>query len=1122
MPPSRVPRCLQFFPGVVLDVVLSNAFENVPIDSSVGTLSTAPTATLNSALTVGQCHALTDSPADPPSEDKVIEDLQVTSTLAEMTLRDIGTRTPSTGPSVLPLSSPSKVETASKTALAFIETVRRASKRTEDSDGEAQQQDLNTKMSYMIKLQKASEAKQEEMIKLQEASDAKQQEMIKLQEASDAKQQEIIKLQEASDAKQQEIIKLQKTSDAKQEEIIRLQKEMKQTEQRVLQQLSVLHSRVQAVLTQTYELHEYPIPRLFIVLPQFPSGWDILEPFTDKYRLYFLCECGEHTRAASSNDKVPHEIHLAKHEGYEIARPTAFFQQYGPYVLTILKMLKFSVSVASVAVPAVAHLTNADALDHAAKGLQHLKDCIEPGMDQVISKIEKVSVDEGEAVDEFAEQMKKKEALAGADLRKLDTFLKDKDGNKVLGNLYRTVTDEGHVKWVCIDHYSDNYQESTAKDFQRILDAVGGSFDKTLGRVEVTLRSRVLAELFFSALGKARSVYELDTVFDWACTASDLAVLEGALKKSRVVILRLDIRRFRASNLSWTSAQNAVLFRIKGLPNMRILHVVLSKDVVKLLSNQPKTSSQLCKLSIEVTPGSVQVKEIEDLAEILKTNSTLTSLSLESNAIGDDGATALAEALKTNSTLDTLDLRGNTIWFKGLLAFLELLQTNSTLTTLDLRTNKIGDSVAQALAESLKTDKTLTTLDLQHNSIGDHGAKELAEALRTNSTLTTLNLYSNSIGGDGAKELAEVVKTNSTLITLNLQYNSIGDDGANALAEALRTNSTLTSLNLHSDNIEGEGAKALAEALKTNSTLSTLDLQDNKIGDDGAKALAEALKTNSTLTALNLQDNKIGDNGANALAEALKTNSSLTKLNLLRNSVWYKGFAALTEASKQNSTLTTLDILGFDNIAMVMYQAFKTNSTLSTLDLRDNKIGDDEAKALAEALKTNSTRTSIGSDGAKALAGALKTNSSLTTLNLECTSISPDGAKALAEALKTNSTVTTLNLSWNSIGDDGAKALAEALKTNSTVATLDLSWNSIGDDGAKALAEAIRTNLTVATLNLKDNSIGDDGAKALAEALKTNLTVATLYLKDNKIGDDGTKALAEAFKTNSSLTISGI
>ncbi|KAF9945103.1 hypothetical protein BGZ65_011168, partial [Modicella reniformis] len=225
-----------------------------------------------------------------------------------------------------------------------------------------------------------------------------------------------------------QMINLQEAFEAKQEE-------MRQQQIQALKQLSLLQNRVQAVMTQTYELHEYPIPH---------SSWNIRNPFSNKFRLYFLCECGEHTK--SNNSKIPHHIHLAKHEGYDIARPTEFFKQYGSYVLTILKMLKFGISVAGIALPALSQLVNIDALDQACTSLKQLSKNIQPGINQVIGCIE-ASEDEVETVNGIKDQMEDNEALEGADLRKLVTFLKSKDGNKVLGNLYRTVTTEGHVKW---------------------------------------------------------------------------------------------------------------------------------------------------------------------------------------------------------------------------------------------------------------------------------------------------------------------------------------------------------------------------------------------------------------------------------------------------------------------------------------------------------------------------------------------------------------------------------------------------------------------------------------------------------------------------------------------------
>jgi Ran GTPase-activating protein (RanGAP) involved in mRNA processing and transport len=53
--------------------------------------------------------------------------------------------------------------------------------------------------------------------------------------------------------------------------------------------------------------------------------------------------------------------------------------------------------------------------------------------------------------------------------------------------------------------------------------------------------------------------------------------------------------------------------------------------------------------------------------------------------------------------------------------------------------------------------------------------------------------------------------------------------------------------------------------------------------------------------------------------------------------------------------------------------------------------------------------------------------------------IEDNGAQALSEALKTNSTLTTLDLSYTSIGSNGAQALSEVLKTNWTLTIIGVS-----------------------------------------------------------------------------------
>ncbi|KAI8358920.1 hypothetical protein B0O80DRAFT_495570 [Mortierella sp. GBAus27b] len=330
-----------------------------------------------------------------------------------------------------------------------------------------------------------------------------------------------------------QVLKLQETLGAN-------QIEMKQLQVQALDQLALLQNRVQALMTQTYELHEYPIPRLFVVLPQDTSSWNPQDFFSNKFRLHFLCECGEHTK--STNSKIPHHIHLAKHEGYEISQPTEFFQQYGSYVLTILKMLKFGISVAGVAVPSLSHLLRTEALDQVTTNLKMFTGNTQKGLNQAIGCLEKITGGNGEAADEFSEQMRTNDALEGADLRKLDSFLKNSDGNKVLGNLYRTVTSEGHVKWVCIDHYRENYHEKAAKTFRDTVESLGGTFDENVGYVEIKLKSRIQAEQFYQALGKARSVYELKIGLAWETTQSEFKKLRDSLLVSNVGALYIDLK----------------------------------------------------------------------------------------------------------------------------------------------------------------------------------------------------------------------------------------------------------------------------------------------------------------------------------------------------------------------------------------------------------------------------------------------------------------------------------------------------------------------------------------------------------------------------------------------------
>ena len=150
-------------------------------------------------------------------------------------------------------------------------------------------------------------------------------------------------------------------------------------------------------------------------------------------------------------------------------------------------------------------------------------------------------------------------------------------------------------------------------------------------------------------------------------------------------------------------------------------------------------------------------RELQKLAA----NTSITSLDLDDNNIGDEGAQHLAR----NTSLTSLNLGDNNIRDGGA----EHLAANTSITSLSLDDNFIGDEGAQHLARNT----TITSLNLGDNNIGDEGAQHLA----ANTTITSLDLHYNHIGDQGAQHLA----ANTSITSLDLRVNSIGPIGIAAL-----------------------------------------------------------------------------------------------------------------------------------------------------------------------------------------------------------------------------------------------------------------------------------------------------------------------------------------------------
>jgi hypothetical protein len=279
-----------------------------------------------------------------------------------------------------------------------------------------------------------------------------------------------------------------------------------------------------------------------------------------------------------------------------------------------------------------------------------------------------------------------------------------------------------------------------------------------------------------------------------------------------------------------------------------------------------------------------------------------------------------------------------------------------------------------------------------------------------------------------------------------------------------------------------EDAAALGATLRRYTPLRALSLAGCRLGDAPTGFLVGALRGHPTLEALNLSACSIGPGGTTAVAAALQHDAlPLRALRLSDNGVFAEGARALGIALRRNRSLASLTlascglgVAGGRSIAA----ALRHNRALRVLDLNGNRLTDEGAAAIAEALAAGAAA------GARAAAAARALALAAAAAAADAAEAAERGAALLPLAPPAGAALTTLRLRHNGVGDVGCAALAAVLRLQPSppLVELDLRLNAARGSGAEALAAALSGNATCTRILLSGNALEPDVAMKLHAA----------------------------------------
>ncbi|KAH3758841.1 RasGTPase-activating protein [Pelomyxa schiedti] len=213
----------------------------------------------------------------------------------------------------------------------------------------------------------------------------------------------------------------------------------------------------------------------------------------------------------------------------------------------------------------------------------------------------------------------------------------------------------------------------------------------------------------------------------------------------------------------------AQIISVPALSNLDLSESIASEKIILDLLQPPPREGTINLMLRSCGLGLVAAKILRDIAPKL---TSITSLDLGGNELGDDGIILVVEGIMLNTTLLSLNMNG--CFGKGTRLRTDVVRALQKLIVSDcpLESLKIagGMKATQQMSKlmlpflhSLASNESITEIDVSGHAMGNPGAIALAKVLQVNTRLTSVHWDDNSTSLLGLTAMCNALKANQTL-----------------------------------------------------------------------------------------------------------------------------------------------------------------------------------------------------------------------------------------------------------------------------------------------------------------------------------------------------------------------